>query len=339
MVGYWKFDEGTGTTAYDSSGNGNDGTLMNGPAWVGGKYGSALNFDGSDDFVRVPDSTSISSPSVTRAITVMAWVKPDPGFLDRWARIVASHWTDGEGQVGGSSNAWVLEARNYDTRYHSLIGAGDDVTFVDLPSNTPVQEGAWQHVAFTWNGSIVTFYFNGVVDATATYTGGLSDSSRPMQIGKNIIDFVWKGLIDEVKVYNRSLSATEIWTEYTSTRIAIQTQTVTLESGASQTLTFTWNTTGWPKGNYTLSAYAEPVLGEIDTEDNYKEYGLIKVSVIGDINGDFKVDIKDLVLVIKHFATYPGHPNWKPEADVNGDGKVDIKDLVLVIKHFGEHYP
>ena len=68
---------------------------------------------------------------------------------------------------------------------------------------------------------------------------------------------------------------------------------------------------------------------------------MIKVTVIGDINSDFKVDIKDLVLVIKHFGSYPSHPTkpWNPNADVNSDGKVDIKDLVLAIKHFGEHYP
>jgi len=122
---------------------------------------------------------------------------------------------------------------------------------------------------------------------------------------------------------------------------ATATQTVTLTSRNSTTITLTWNTTGFAKGNYTISAYATPVPGETDTADNNLVDGLIKVTVIGDINGDFKVDIKDLVLVIKYFGSYPGHPtkSWNPNADVNGDFKVDIKDLVLVIKHFGEHYP
>jgi thermitase len=120
---------------------------------------------------------------------------------------------------------------------------------------------------------------------------------------------------------------------------ATATQTVTLTSRNSTTITFTWGTTGFAKGNYTIWAYAWPVPGETDIEDNTLTDGWIVVTVIGDINGDFKVDIKDLVLLIKSFGSYPNHPRWNANADVNGDGKVDIKDLVLVIKHFGEHYP
>ena len=122
---------------------------------------------------------------------------------------------------------------------------------------------------------------------------------------------------------------------------SIATQTVTLTSRNSTTLTFTWNTSGFVKGNYTISAYATPVPSETYTADNNLVDGLIKVTVIGDINGDFKVDIKDLVLVIKYFGSYPSHPTkpWNPNADINSDNKIDIKDLVLVIKHFGEHYP
>jgi parallel beta-helix repeat protein len=61
--------------------------------------------------------------------------------------------------------------------------------------------------------------------------------------------------------------------------------------------------------------------------------------IIGDINRDGTVDIKDLVLFVKAFGSYPTHTRWNPKADLNNDEKVDIKDLVLVIKHFGEHYP
>jgi hypothetical protein len=109
----------------------------------------------------------------------------------------------------------------------------------------------------------------------------------------------------------------------------------------SSTLTLIWNTTGFAKGNYTIWAYAWPVPYETDIEDNTLTNGWIVVTVIGDINGDFKVDVKDLVLVIKYFGSYPGHPTkpWNPNADINGDGKVDVKDLVLVIKHFGQHDP
>ena len=74
LVGYWSMNEGTGTTAYDGSGNGNNGTLTNGPQWTTGKVGGALQFDGVDDYVEVPNSTGLN-PSDT--ITIEAWVKGD----------------------------------------------------------------------------------------------------------------------------------------------------------------------------------------------------------------------------------------------------------------------
>lgn len=121
--------------------------------------------------------------------------------------------------------------------------------------------------------------------------------------------------------------------------LPIGEQQVTLNSKESMNVTFTWDTTSFDKGNYTIWAHVWLVPGEIEIADNTFSDSWVVVTIPGDINGDFKVDIKDLVLVIKYYATYPGHPNWNPNADVNNDGKVDIKDLVLVIKHFAEHYP
>ncbi len=75
LVGCWMFDEGSGTTAFDSSGNGNDGTLVLAdgavsPAWVSGKYGSALSFDGVDDYVALT-----AQPPITNGFTFTAWVR------------------------------------------------------------------------------------------------------------------------------------------------------------------------------------------------------------------------------------------------------------------------
>ena len=72
-AGHWKLDEGSGTTAYDSSGNGNHGTLTNGPSWTSGKIGGAVSFDGADDYVQVPDSNTLD---LANALTLAMWIKP-----------------------------------------------------------------------------------------------------------------------------------------------------------------------------------------------------------------------------------------------------------------------
>jgi len=73
LVAHWTFDEGSGDIAYDSSGNGNDGTLNGGPVWVVGKIGGALEFDGADDFVSVPDKPYITFSS-SDSYTLATWV-------------------------------------------------------------------------------------------------------------------------------------------------------------------------------------------------------------------------------------------------------------------------
>jgi parallel beta-helix repeat protein len=106
--------------------------------------------------------------------------------------------------------------------------------------------------------------------------------------------------------------------------------TVTLASGNSTTITFTWNTTGFAKGNYTIKAYAWPVPGENDISDNTLVDGWIIVSIPGDIDGSFRVDIGDLALLGNAWFSTPGSPNWNPNADINDSGRVDVGDLALL---------
>jgi hypothetical protein len=125
---------------------------------------------------------------------------------------------------------------------------------------------------------------------------------------------------------------------------ALHTQAVNLGSGASTTLTFVWNTSGFVYGNYTISAQASPVSGETDVTNNNLKGGWVIISLIGDITGpngwpDGKVDMRDVAYVAKRFGTDPSKPLWDPNADINGDGKIEMKDVGTVAKHFGEHYP
>ena len=119
----------------------------------------------------------------------------------------------------------------------------------------------------------------------------------------------------------------------------IGSENITLPAGNSTTVTFTWNTTGFAYGNYTVSAYAWPVQNETNTADNSLAGGTVYVGIPGDINGDGTVDIYDAIMFAGAFNATPGKPNWNPNADIYGDGIVDIYDAIILAGHFNQHYP
>jgi len=156
---------------------------------------------------------------------------------------------------------------------------------------------------------------------------------------KTVVDQSYSMSINVTVENQGNLTETFNVTAYTANTTAsyvIGELQTTLAPTEETTLTFTWNTTGFAKGNYTISAYAWPVSGETDTNDNLLTDGWVFVAMPGDVNGDGIVDIFDIVRVALSFGmTYP-NPSWDPNADINNDGTVDIFDLVVVALHFGE---
>jgi hypothetical protein len=126
-------------------------------------------------------------------------------------------------------------------------------------------------------------------------------------------------------------------TVYANTTM-IETKEVALASRNTTNTIFTWNTTGFAKGNYTLSAYATPVPGEINTADNMLSDGWVFVSIPGDINADRKVDLKDVFAVGKAYGSVVGDLRYKPNLDINGDGKIDLKDYFTACKNYGKSW-
>jgi parallel beta-helix repeat protein len=131
---------------------------------------------------------------------------------------------------------------------------------------------------------------------------------------------------------------------------AIATQTITLTSGNSTTVTFTWNTSGFAKGNYTINAVADVVQGETSTADNNFTDGWVFVSMLGDLTNyklwpfvpDGKSDGSDLIVCSRCYGSNPTSPwplKWDPNCDITNDNKIDGSDLIIVAHAYGTKDP
>ena len=208
LVGLWHFDEGNGTTTVDSSGNNNNGTLINmDPAtdWVDGKIGYALDFDGSNDYVNCGNDTSLN---ITGNITIILWIKP----------IVAGEGGPNAGLVckaeSGVDWSWQLRYNtpgggNY-MGFH-FNGNPEGSTWVSVQQNLSSEE--WHHIAATYNGSNIKCYLNGSVKDT-NQISAITGSNANLFIGQDGWNNTFNGTIDEVKIYDRALSADEIMADY-----------------------------------------------------------------------------------------------------------------------------
>jgi hypothetical protein len=116
-------------------------------------------------------------------------------------------------------------------------------------------------------------------------------------------------------------------------------RTLALPNGSSATLSFVWNTTGFLYGNYSISAYAWPVTEQANVTKDTSADGWVIVTIQGDLNGDFTIDIRDAILEASAFGSNPNSPKWNPNADINEDNTVDTYDAIILANHFGQHYP
>ena len=197
LVGWWTFDEGTGTVAADSSGNGNDGTLSGPVEWTpDGKIGGALKFTGPYNFVRVPNSPSLNP---TREITIAAWINPS--------------WT-GNNRIlqksteGSDSQYRFLKEGGNNIRLHLPPAANFEVTG-HLPPN-----GEWTHLAGTYDHSMIRIYFNATLIGETAFSDNMQTSDGPLFIGTKWSQAPagdeFNGIMDDVRIYNRALSQSEL---------------------------------------------------------------------------------------------------------------------------------
>ena len=192
LVAAYSFDENSGALLNDASGNGNNGTIS-GATWTSGRHGSALAFNGSNAHVALGGLGTFYGT----AFTLQAWVQKNSAQGD--AAIVGT-WTGAGGPM-----LWV---DHISARYHLTLGS----SFAGyLDSTRSPKTGQWQHVAATFDGATARYYLNGTQVASRPVTGSVGSSNvwRIAAYGQSPGGF-FDGRIDDVRIYDRALDATEV---------------------------------------------------------------------------------------------------------------------------------
>jgi hypothetical protein len=208
LISYWAFDEGSGDTAYDLVSS-NDGTVS-GATWTSGQINGAMDFDGSSDYVNIGQPASLANMG---SGTIILWFKPAitiTNSLGTWM-VLFNKNESGAGLEGDT-----VVAIHPVGRLKLDIINDSDTQFQIFSDNDYWPAGVWQHVAATWDNSTgaIRMYVNGIEqeEKLDNFTGLAMGVSRDVVIGGNSEkDASWfNGVIDEVAVLDRALSAVEV---------------------------------------------------------------------------------------------------------------------------------
>src|SRR5215213_2642355 len=193
LVGNWKFDENSGTTAADSASSNNTGTLSSGASWTTGQSGAATNLDGVNDYVQVGAQSSLV---MTSACTSSAWIYPTgAGSLATYGGVIINK--EGEYEVARFSDGTIQWA---------FANTNPGWNWVNSGSVAPLNQ--WTHVAVTYDSGTVKTYINGSLTHSYSGAGAIGDvdgSQNDFRVGgRQSTSHNFQGRIDEVRVYNRA---------------------------------------------------------------------------------------------------------------------------------------
>jgi uncharacterized protein (TIGR03437 family) len=219
LEGYWPFDEASGIVAHDASGSGNNGTLeCSGncsplPTWTTGIRNGALNFSVPNDVVSVPDSPALE---VTNQFTFAFWANSagatDVAYIEK-----ASGADVGNGS--GATNGYQISTSSLGNYvYINLFNNSAVVAKCTTPFGA-VQPGNWQHFAITYDGANISMYLNGVLGGTCSSSASAGRDATPLYIG-GVETGSSARTLDEVRIYNRPLSALEVLSIYNDPGLA-----------------------------------------------------------------------------------------------------------------------
>jgi hypothetical protein len=197
LVAAFGFGEGAGAAVTDASGLGNHGTIAGATWTTSGRYGSALSFDGVSDWITINDSPSLH---LSTAMTLEAWAKPES--LTGWRTLLFK-------ERPGVGLSWALYASDSTAPPATYAATpGNDWSHVTGSSLLPLN--TWAHVVGTYDGTTVKQYVNGLLVSSTALSGAMPFANGALRIGGNSSGQFFKGVIDEIRVYNRALTQAEI---------------------------------------------------------------------------------------------------------------------------------
>jgi chitodextrinase len=228
LVAAYSFNEGTGTTVADASGNGNTGTVANATWTAAGKYGSALVFNGTNARININDAASLH---LTTAMTMEAWVNPTAA---------GTAWED---VIYKGNDAYYLEGA---TTSSGKPGAGGTFGTADVQTygTAALPVNAWTHLAVTYDGATLKLYVNGALASSLARTGNILTSTNQLQIGgDSLYGQYFQGTIDEVRVYNTALTQAQVQSDMNAP-IGLGITPGVVELTTTRTQQFTANSSG-----------------------------------------------------------------------------------------------
>jgi hypothetical protein len=203
LAAHWKLDETSGTVADDSSGNGHIGNLKGGLSFdndsIPGPVGDALDFDGTNDYIKAPTAVAPTS-----TLTMAMWIRPNSELNAASGRMELLHWSD---PIQRPHLTFNMDGDGKIKLHVKIDGQG----YNDVQTMTAVwQASTWYHIAVTFNGIDFKVYVDGDPENTVTHPGTHAWTSE-LYIGSHRMGaYYWDGAMDDVRMYSRALTAEEI---------------------------------------------------------------------------------------------------------------------------------
>jgi len=243
LVGQWKLDEGAGTTALDATGNGNNGTLEDGPTVVDGQFGQALAFE--DSRVAIPASDSLTADMFQGSFTLSAWINPKRTG-DTWQQIFRSIRED------ATSNDTLFINNDGRLSWRGRVGGAWAGGMCETAPNV-VPADQWTHVAVTGDGTNFRIYVNGALSQESAFqTTDGTNATYYIGGDPTWIDESYTGMIDDFRVYNHVMSEDDIKSSMENQGGAI-VKAYGPDPRNSTLHEDTWISLGWRAGDFAVS--------------------------------------------------------------------------------------